>query len=52
MKFPDMGLGGLFEMTFLLILVYLLLRNADGLATALNAFTAGYTKGVKALQGS
>ncbi len=52
MKFPDLGLGQLFEMTFLLVLVFLLLRNAGGLSQALGAFADAYTRGVKSLQGA
>ncbi len=52
MKLPDFGLGALFEMTFVLILIFLILSKAQGLSTALGAFGDVYTRSIKALQGS
>ena len=39
------------EITFVLILVYLVLSRARGFASAIRAISGGYAESVKALQG-
>jgi len=39
------------EITFLLILVYLVLSRASGFSTAIRSIGSAYTSSVKALQG-
>ena len=39
------------EITFVLILVYLVLTRARGFAAAIRALSGGYAESVKALQG-
>ncbi len=41
----------LFEITFILIIVYLVLTNASGFASAIRSLGSVYTSSVKALQG-
>lgn len=44
-------LSHILEITFTLVLVYLLLSNSFGLSQVLKSAGAVYTEGVKALQG-
>jgi len=46
-----LGLGRLFEITFTLILVFLVLDNSFGVARILQSAGNVYTESVKALQG-
>lgn len=43
--------GKLFEITFTLVLVYLVLRNASGFSSAIKGFGSAYSGFVKVLQG-
>ena len=40
------------EITFVLIILYLVVKNAPGFASAVRSISAGYIGAVKALQGN
>jgi hypothetical protein len=44
-------LGRWLEITFMLILVYLVLSRATGFSSAISSLSSFYVEGVKALQG-
>jgi hypothetical protein len=46
-----MNVDRLFEITFTLVLVYLVLQNATAFSRAVNSLSQTYTSGVKTLQG-
>lgn len=46
-----MDMGRVIEVTFLLVLAYLVVANADGFSTAIRAMGNTYTGAVRTLQG-
>lgn len=46
-----MNVERLLEITFTLILVYLILTQAKGFSSSVRSLSSAYTEGVKALQG-
>lgn len=46
-----MNIGRWMEITFMLILAYLILSNYKGFAAAINSIGGAYTSSVRALQG-
>ncbi len=51
-KIFGLDFNNLMEITFTLIMLYLILRNASGFSSAIRAVSSAYVSGVRALQGN
>jgi len=45
------GFGRILEITFFLVLVYLVLSRAEGFSSAMGSLSGAYTESVRTLQG-